>query len=84
MTASPAALLWRDFAKPNITSERAIGTAGISQRLRTIQLMGRLRSRVRNSSFELVELIDVCRSIVAVNGDDERKTHRCFSRGNSD
>src|SRR5439155_20464992 len=85
MIASAAALLRRDLAKLNITSEIASGTAGISQRLVISQLMERLRSRagarVQNSSFELVELIDVGRSIVAVNGDDQRKAGRCFGCG---
>src|SRR5438094_2571940 len=100
MMASAAALLRCEFAKLKITSEAASGTAGITQRFVTSQLMGRLRSRapafaklrrgrrvrarVRNSSFELIELIDVGRAIVAINGDDQRKSDRSFRRGNGD
>jgi len=35
-------------------------------------------------SFELVELIDVGRPIVAVNGNNERETNGCFGGGDSD
>ena len=37
MIASSAAMLRREFARLRITSEAASGTAGISQRLVTIQ-----------------------------------------------
>src|SRR6266446_2741067 len=88
MTASAAALLRRGFAKLNITSEMASGIAGISQRLVISQLMGRFQSRagarVQNSSFELVELIDAGRSIVAVNGYDQRKADSGFGGGDGD
>src|ERR1700730_17932206 len=38
----------------------------------------------RRSSFELVKLIDVGRSIVTVNGDHERETDSSFSGGDGD
>src|SRR5580765_8997986 len=77
-TASAAAVLQRELARLKITSEMASGTAGISQRLLTSQFMGRLRSssraRVQHSSFELIELIDIRCSVVAVNGNDQRES----------
>src|SRR4030095_17007841 len=51
----------------------------------TFPRLGRGRpARVWNSSFELVELIDVGRSIVPVNGDDQRQADRSFRRGDGD
>src|SRR5438046_5082890 len=75
----------------------ASGTAGISQRLLTSQFMGRLRSRApafaslrrarraaargQHSSFELIELIDIRCSVVAVNGNDQREADSGFDCG---
>ena len=54
----------------------ASGTAGISQRLVT---------RQQGIHIPLViKLIDVGRSIVPINGDDQRKPDRGFRRGNGD
>ena len=40
-------------------------------------------NRIGGSSFELVELIDVRRAVMAVNGDDEGETNGGFGGGDS-
>jgi len=57
------------------------GTAGIIQRQSTTQLMRLLqaRARIQNSSFELSSWIDVGRTVMARNGDHQRKTHGGFA-----
>jgi hypothetical protein len=95
MIASAAPVLRRELAKLKIMSEAASGTAGISQRLVTIQgFMANAEWRKSNgaqapeqaasSSFELVEFIDVGRSIVAVDGDNQGQPNGCFRGGDRD
>ena len=41
-------------------------------------------NRIGGSSFELVELIDVGRAVMAINGDDEGETNGGFGGGDGD
>src|ERR1700682_1340463 len=99
MIASAAPVLRRELAKLKISSEAASGTAGISQRLVTIQgvmleeanaerrtsnVEHRMQKEAASSSFELVEFIDVGRWIVAVDGNNQGQPDGCFRGGNRD
>src|SRR5213593_3905067 len=52
--------------------------------MRRLRARSRVRARVQNSSFELIELIDIRGVIVAINGDDHRQTNRGFGGGDRD